>query len=180
MSHAGKSWPPQLLPQCHRDAWDQSFFQHGQVDSLPLPHSMHSFIYHMLAFVWFWWDWALNSGLHTRATPPVHFALVNVEMGSLENCLLALTSNCHRPALSLPSSWDYRREHHLSLCRGCACESVRVLRNSAPPHGFLRDKQNSFRSDTGAAAHRCRPSTHLTRPGPPSGATLPVDWERTD
>jgi hypothetical protein len=41
------------------------------------------------------------------ATPPVHFALVILEMG-LVNSLPRLTSNLHPYDLSLPSSWDYR------------------------------------------------------------------------
>jgi hypothetical protein len=47
-------------------------------------------------------------------TPPVHFALVSVELGSPQY-LLELASNCDPPDLSLPSSKDYRCEHLTSV-----------------------------------------------------------------
>jgi hypothetical protein len=34
--------------------------------------------------VWFWWDWSLNTGLCAWATPPIHFALIILEMESLQ------------------------------------------------------------------------------------------------
>jgi hypothetical protein len=55
----------------------------------------------------FWWDWLgfeLLSFVLVKpllATPPVHFALVVLEMGSLMNYL---ASNTDPPDFSLPSS----------------------------------------------------------------------------
>jgi hypothetical protein len=44
----------------------------------------------------------------TRVTPPVHFALVSLDMGSLYLC--RLTCNHNPPHPSLPKSQDYRSE----------------------------------------------------------------------
>jgi hypothetical protein len=57
------------------------------------------------------WNWSLNSRLYTceadtlqfEVTPPVHFALVILEMGSHEVFAPRLTLNCGLPDLSLPA-----------------------------------------------------------------------------
>jgi hypothetical protein len=44
------------------------------------------------------------------ATPPIHFALVTLEMGVSQPIYPCLTSNHHPPDVNLPSTWYYRRE----------------------------------------------------------------------
>jgi hypothetical protein len=51
--------------------------------------------------------------------PPVHFALVILEMGVSQIYLLQLASNLDPPNLSLPHSWDYRCEPLVSSCVLC-------------------------------------------------------------
>jgi hypothetical protein len=57
----------------------------------------------------------------TWATPLVHFALIILEMGPV-NYLPGLASNYDPPGISLPSSYDYRRESPaLGYFKGFVC-----------------------------------------------------------
>jgi hypothetical protein len=60
----------------------------------------------------FWWDWDLNSGLCALLLAPLlpSSLLWLFWRWSLTNSLARLASNLDPPDLSLPSSWDCRRE----------------------------------------------------------------------
>jgi hypothetical protein len=62
----------QIIPQCSN---------HTPATNLII-RQLHLII--LYTFFFFWWDWDLNSGFKTgkAGTPPVHFALVILEMGS--------------------------------------------------------------------------------------------------
>jgi hypothetical protein len=81
------------------------------------------------------WDWGLNSGLPTckAGSPSLEPGLQFISLWlfwrwGLTNYLPSLASYCHPPDLSLPSSWDHRREPLRlmapSYSRGRWCEPV--------------------------------------------------------
>jgi hypothetical protein len=117
-----------FVGKTHSASWLQVSVTQSSSSPAPSPSSSSSsFLLHL------WWVWSLNSGLCTTAwaTPPVHFALVILEMGSHElfawifqisasqdyRCDYGCDYGCDY-------RWDYRYDYRCDYRYDYRCESL--------------------------------------------------------